>query len=140
MKIRKLLLPAAIVAALAVLVAPSAFAQQDPQADKKAEEAKKADDAKKAEAKKKAEAGSGRSPATVGSSRRKRATSKPRAPSAHRNAPVRAGALFFAPCEPLQCGQPARSHGDAQDRDSGVADGRAGRLRAFAPRRRRARR
>ncbi|QWP76289.1 hypothetical protein J5226_22310 [Lysobacter sp. K5869] len=56
MKIRKLLLPAAVAAALAVLIAPSAFAQQDPQADKKAEEAKKAEDAKKAEAKKKADA------------------------------------------------------------------------------------
>ncbi|MFK3650541.1 hypothetical protein ACI2IY_19195 [Lysobacter enzymogenes] len=56
MKIRKLLLPAAIVAALAVLVAPSAFAQQGQQADPKAEEAKKAEDAKKAEAKKKADA------------------------------------------------------------------------------------
>ena len=43
MKIRKLLLPAAVVAALAVLVAPSAFAQQGPQADPKAEEAKKAE-------------------------------------------------------------------------------------------------
>jgi Ni/Co efflux regulator RcnB len=56
MKIRKLLIPAAIAAALTVLIAPTAFAQQDPQADKKAEEAKKADDAKKAEAKKKADA------------------------------------------------------------------------------------
>ncbi|MBX9402228.1 hypothetical protein K4L06_13015 [Lysobacter sp. BMK333-48F3] len=56
MKIRKLLLPTVIAAALLALVAPSAFAQQDPQADKKAEEAKKAEDAKKAEAKKKAEA------------------------------------------------------------------------------------
>ena len=56
MKIRTLLLPAVIAAALTVLIAPAAFAQQDPQADKKAEEAKKAEDAKKAEAQKKAKA------------------------------------------------------------------------------------
>ena len=57
MNIRKLVLPAAIAAALVMLAAPAAFAQQDPQADaKKAEEAKKAEDAKKAEAQKKAKA------------------------------------------------------------------------------------
>ncbi|MFQ6311783.1 hypothetical protein [Lysobacter capsici] len=56
MKIRSLLLPAVIAAALTVLIAPAAFAQQDPQADKKAEDAKKTEDAKKAEARKKADA------------------------------------------------------------------------------------
>ena len=56
MNIRKLLLPAVIAAALTVLIAPAAFAQQDPQADKKAEDAKKTEDAKKAEARKKADA------------------------------------------------------------------------------------